>query len=215
MARPREFDQNEVLDRIVELFWARGFEATSIQDLEKATGLKRGSLYNAFGDKAALFRMALAHYLQGSAVRRWMAEIPNMRARSAVDNLLDRLAAEGAASEHGCLITNTMTELGARDPEVAEIVTGALHGLEKALEDLFTRAQSEGDLNPAADSKAMAQFVVVIVQGLRVLSKIRHDKTDLQRVADTAKQAIWERSDVDASRSSRGGFFDTLFGRPN
>ncbi len=213
MARPREFDQNDVLDKVVEVFWARGFEATSIQDLERATGLKRGSLYNAFGDKATLFREALGHYQQSSVVRRWLATAPEMTARQAIDGLLDKLVEAGAASSNGCLITNTVTELTNRDPDAAEIVAEALRQLELALASILTRARREGDLESDADPTALARFLVAVVQGLRVLSKVQDNRTALQQVADTAKTAIWNHPDT--PKPPRGGFLDSLFGRPN
>ena len=116
MARPREFDQNDVLDKVVGVFWSRGFEATSIQDLEEATGLKRGSLYNAFGDKATLFHEAFDHYMQQSAVRRVLNNGSNGSARDTIDAILDAVVEEGSKSKKGCLLTNTITELAGRDP---------------------------------------------------------------------------------------------------
>ncbi|CCQ72249.1 TetR/AcrR family transcriptional regulator [Magnetospira sp. QH-2] len=214
MARPREFDQNEVMNKVVEVFWSRGFEATSIQDLEGATGLKRGSLYNAFGDKATLFQEALSHYLEQSVVRRHLQTATTASARTIIDGLLDVVVQEGAASRKGCLITNTVTELAGRDAAVAETVTEALNGLNAPLIELLRRAQTEEDLAPDADVAALARYIVGTIQGLRVMSKVSDDRQSLQVIADSAKNALWCRTG-DGKAASKGGFFDSLFGKGN
>jgi len=97
MARPREFDEAEVLDAAVSCFWARGFEATSMRDLILETGLTGASLYNAFGDKQALYRRALDHYVEGSITAR-IQRCAELAPRAAITgffaDVLDRLGDE-------------------------------------------------------------------------------------------------------------------------
>ncbi|GAB6052196.1 TetR/AcrR family transcriptional regulator [Magnetospira thiophila] len=212
MARPREFDQNEVMDKVVDVFWTRGFEATSIQDLEAATGLKRGSLYNAFGDKATLFDLALAHYVEHSVVQRHLKTDTTATARKIIDGLLDVLVQEGARNKKGCLITNTVTELASRDANVAETMRNTLSTLEQTLTDLLRRAQAEKDLASDANVAGLARFLVGTVQGLRVMSKMHNDRQALQDIADGAKGALWCKTGEEKPES-KGGFFDKVFGK--
>lgn len=210
MARPREFDQDDVLDKVVEVFWSRGFEATSIQDLEGATGLKRGSLYNAFGDKATLFREAFDHYLKNSAVRRALAAHTGSSGKEAINAVLDAVVAEGATDSKGCLITNTATELAGRDTEVAAFVGQAVQDLQDKFDELCRRAQNDGDLTRGADPRALARFLAGVVQGMRVMSKVDQDGVALRDIAESTKVFLW-RNDPEDRRSQ--GFFGSLFGK--
>lgn len=121
MARPRAFDPGAALDAVTDTFWDKGFEATSLTDLEQATGLARSSLYQAFGDKRALFDAALDHYRAQQVdplladLERPGAGLPELRAYLAT--LAAALRADPALAARGCLMVNTMTELGSHDQD--------------------------------------------------------------------------------------------------
>src|SRR5215471_14534569 len=127
MARPKEFDPDEVLERIMEQFWLRGYEATSMDDLVRAAGIGRQSLYNEFGDKRALYLRALDRYgaSDGAAVLAILAKDAPIREtlREAFDALID-----GAIRDRdgkGCMLLNAATNLSAADGDVKRRVCAA------------------------------------------------------------------------------------------
>ncbi len=188
MARPREFDRDQVVDRAVEVFWRKGFEATSIQYLVEATGLNRGSLYNTFGDKAGLFEAVFGRYLATSPTQPVIAAAETGPPRQVIGEFFARLVELGTSdTEHrGCLMTNTAAELAARDERVAAQVTEAMQGLEEALFRLIERGQETGEIAPWRDPRSLARFLVASAQGLRITAKLNRDRAALEAIADIA-----------------------------
>lgn len=187
MARPREFDIDEALAQAIDVFWRQGYEATSVQDLVDATGLKRGSLYAAFGSKAGLFAAAMERYMEGTPVRRILENAGERPVRQVLRELFDELVAHGAGdrSRRGCLITNTAIELSPHNPEVAAKIADNLHDLEDRLADLLARGQERGEIDSARDPRALARYLVSSIQGLRVMSKIVPERRALEDIAET------------------------------
>lgn len=186
MARPQEFDRQEVIARAMNVFWRKGFEATSIQDLVDATKLNRGSLYNAFGDKAGLFAAVMEAYAAAAPdselVRALDAGGP---ARPAIETFFAALVERGAADKErrGCLIVNTASELVSRDPSVARWMEAAAHRQEKALTTLVERGQTAGEIAPWRDSRALGRFLFAAAQGLIVTGKVDPDPAVLEDIA--------------------------------
>ena len=117
MARPREFDEEAVLDAAIQCFWRRGYEATSVKTLIEETGLTAASLYNAFGDKRALFCTALDHYVEGSIgarIRRCRALEPRAAITAYFDEVLSRSL--GDRERKGCMLVNATLETAPQDP---------------------------------------------------------------------------------------------------
>jgi len=172
MARPRQFEQEQVMDAVMDTFWRRGYEATTAQDLVKATGLGRGSLYNAFSSKQALYEQALRHYQQRSRhnVEQLQQAGPvRERLRALLLSVLD--ADLGAAQQRGCLATNAAVDQAGHNPEVKALVRENFGILEKGLRQAIVRGQQAGELRPGTDADALAAFVLNAMQGLRVLAK--------------------------------------------
>lgn len=187
MARPREFDIDEALAKAVDVFWRQGYEATSVQDLVDATGLKRGSLYAAFGSKAGLFAAAMERYMAGTSVRRILENAGERPVREVLRELFDELVAHGAGdrARRGCLITNTAVELSPHNKEIASRIADNLHDMEDRLADLLTRGQERGEIDAARDPRALARYLVSSIQGLRVMSKIVPERRALEDIAAT------------------------------
>lgn len=170
MGRPREFDRDEALDRAVQVFWTRGFERTSVDDLTESMGIRRGSLYAAFGDKHQLFLEALERYEERfyRTSLRFLEEGP---AQDGIRRVFEQVVSECACGggTKGCFITNTAVGLAEDDPETASRVRANLRRLQGAFEAALARAE------PAAlrdrDPKALARFLTTSLQGLRVLSR--------------------------------------------
>ncbi len=181
MARTREFDEGEVLERALGVFWRRGYAATSVEDLTAATGLGRGSLYGAFGDKQALFIACLRRYtLGGQQVVLQALQHPDPR--QAIANAFAVMAARFSDPRFppGCLQTNTVLE----GPGIGEAVTrlnaAALAEFQAALYATLCRAQKLGQLRPGQDPLALAHFFATLALGLAVTSKQTADPAALQ-----------------------------------
>lgn len=184
MARPREFDADIALDRAMQAFWARGYKATSLDDLCTATGLGRSSLYAAFGGKRALLHRALERYEQ-DALRRIRAALAQPRpVREAiagfVDGLIDRIVA--GPGRAGCFIGNCAAELSG-DRATAARVRRSLENIEAAFGEGLARAQADGELADDADIASLARFLVSGIQGLRLVGKANPDRAALTDIA--------------------------------
>lgn len=184
MARPREFDADTALDRAMQAFWARGYKATSLDDLCKTTGLSRSSLYAAFGGKRALLHRALERYEQ-DALRRIRAALAQPRpVREAiagfVDGLIERIVA--GPGRAGCFIGNCAAELSG-DRATAARVRRSLENIEAAFGEGLARAQAGGELAADADIASLARFLVSGIQGLRLVGKANPDRAALTDIA--------------------------------
>lgn len=191
MPRPRTFDREEVLDRALETFWCQGYEATSVQDLVDTMGISRASLYNAFGSKHDLFMEVLKHY-EAQRVDRTIEMLrEGSSARRAIRDVFEHAIDEAlTADRRGCLITNTATEMCARDAECAEQVQRNFARVERAFETALQRGQASGELSFSRDVTALARFFTNTLQGIRVMAKTRLDRVALEDVVQVAMQVL-------------------------
>ncbi|MFI7610846.1 TetR/AcrR family transcriptional regulator [Nonomuraea terrae] len=192
MARPRTFDEQDVIDRAMELFWTRGYETTSVTDLTSALGVHPGTLYRTFGDKRALFLRALAHYherlaaglaptlLEGGPV------LPRIRA--VLIGWIDLAAQQD--QPRGCLIANTAGELLPGDEEVARSVRGVLSAVEDGFLQGLRAAARQGEISPELDLPAAAAMLTMLLEGLQVVVKADPDPRRLVAAVDTALLAL-------------------------
>ena len=196
MARPRQFTERDALDRAMATFWHHGYDATSVQDLVDATGLNRGSLYGAFGDKHGLFLRTLDHYTE-TVVAPWLgvleAEGTGLAAIRRFFGLLVASAA-GDRARRGCLMTNTALELGAVDEVVGGRVARHYDAIVRALGTALDRARAMGELAPAADIESLADFLACLTQGILVLARMAPQRDAIGRVAAEAlaHPAFWK-----------------------
>jgi TetR/AcrR family transcriptional repressor of nem operon len=189
MARTKEFDPNEALDRALDLFWRQGYEATSIADLVAHLGISRASLYDTFGSKHALYLRALDRYVEARGAED-VAELAQPGpALPAVRALVERFASEagGAAGARGCLVVNAACERLPADSEIKRRVDGSWGTLEVALTSALTRARAGGELAGECDPRALARFLVVVLQGLRVVGR---SDAEPARLTDAARTAL-------------------------
>jgi TetR/AcrR family transcriptional repressor of nem operon len=177
MARPRGFDEAEVLRKALGVFRARGFDGATLDELERATGLGRGSLYGAFGDKRALFRRALACYRETALDERLAALGAPGAGRAALLGFFRALADDASCDRErkGCLVTNCSVELADRDPDLSREVARNLDRFERAFAGAVTRAQAAGEIDPTRDAGQLARFLTVCMEGMLVLARIRPD----------------------------------------
>lgn len=191
MPRHKEFDRTEVLDRALELFWHRGYEGTSMQQLVDAMGIHRGSLYGTFGDKHALFLAALRRYDE-----LWISRFVEPLSapgpvRPAVRRVLEQAGREATEGvRRGCLATNSAVELAPHDPELARRVRAMLSRVEGALRAALERARGTGELSADVDPPAVARFLIGVLQGLRVLSRMGAEPETLRDTVEVSMKAL-------------------------
>jgi len=192
MARPREFDRNEVLEKAMQVFWSRGYEATSLTDLTRSMGLSKSSLYDTFGSKHGLFLEAIDFYRENvsSQIRSIIGidaparqVIANVLGR-AVDRILDPVG------KRGCLLNNTAVELGPNDTEAAARCSAGLAAVEDTFHRLLKRAQAEGQIASDKDVRALARFFTSTINGIMVMGKADPDRARLEDIARTAMEVL-------------------------
>ena len=170
----------------MNVFWSRGYHATALPDLLRATKLSRGSLYAAFGDKHSLFLLALDRYI-ADAVTRIDMELDTRK--DPVDGLRTYLAGyvertSGAHGRRGCLVIATAMELAGRDADVDRRIAGFFKIMEGRLSDTFSRAKAAGKLADGVTPANAARILVCFVEGLRVISKTAPAGAITQSAAD-------------------------------
>ncbi len=192
MARVKTFDPDAVLDRAVELFWRQGFEATGVQDLVDELGISRSSLYSTFGDKDQLYLKAFERYCAREAGPRH--ELLT-RGGSVMAGLRELLVGLAEAPEHhpdrrGCLVVNAAMERVPHDPATTAAVAAQLRRLEDALHAALLRGQAGGEVDPSRDARALARFLVTVVQGMRVVGKATAERAALLDTVEVALAGV-------------------------
>src|SRR5512146_3133160 len=209
MAGVKQFDRNEVLDRATALFWTRGYEATSIQDLVEATGINRGSIYGTFGDKQGMFLAAVDRYLE-TVARSLMVDLSDPDPRRAIERMFDSIIRRNSEPRfpRGCLITNTALECPFSGDLIARKIADAIRQQESGIYRVLRRAQAEGSLAAMLDARALARFFLGVAQGLNVVNKAVADPEMLKDIAITAMR-VWDEPGVprpsEASARHRSG----------
>ncbi|RTE08878.1 TetR/AcrR family transcriptional regulator [Paenibacillus whitsoniae] len=190
MARPREFDQEAVLDKAMELFWQKGYERTSIQDLVAHTGVHRGSLYDTFGDKNQLFLTCLDRFREVTKDRAFRILEEDGNSKELLSRYFDKLidlAMSEETARRGCFITNTAMELGAVDPVTSFRVGTYISDMEMSFYKFLIRAQQQGVLKTEHNAQEAARFLLSTRNGLYVLAKVVTDRKVLE---DAVKVAL-------------------------
>lgn len=184
MARPAEFERNDVLNKAMDVFWRTGYTGTSITDLVQATNLKPGSLYGAFKSKRDLFIEVIDTYSQRRVrnIREALAcyEHPIEAIHSFFDHFVEDLKKDEIG--RGCLMVNTMLELATEDSEIRERITHYLHDAEAAFAEVLTKAQQIGEMPVEQCPSATAKYLMANIWGMRVLSSTRPDPESYQQI---------------------------------
>jgi len=185
MGRPYEFDREETLSKAMELFWEKGYKATSIEDLVDRMGIRRGSIYNTFGDKHSLFIAAVEYYAKEVTSRTIkILESPG----SPLENI--KLFFETIVNTpsdkktRGCLISNTVVELAPHDEKVADTVRIILERIQNAFLHCLDKAVELGELPEDTDTKVLSHFLATSTHGLIVTGKSAVDNKQMKDVVD-------------------------------
>lgn len=184
MARNKEFDENEVLRKAMELFWIQGYEKTSMQDLVEYMGIHRRSLYDTFGDKHTLFIKALDHYNEIIRTRIENEVTQLNTVKDAIRKLFEMIIVRDVQQPIGCLTVNTAVELSLYDEQAAEKVMESFSKTELLLNNLVQRGQKSGEISKHHDAKKTSEFLHNSLVGLRVMTKTTDDIEKLNNIID-------------------------------
>ena len=185
MGRPRLFDLDGAVTSALKVFWKKGYSATTPAELLEALGVGKGSLYNAFGSKHALFEKALRRYGDDrvAGLAGWLAKKGPVRQR--INGYFERLAApeNEAKLRRGCFAANTAAEIGRSDPAAMKIVRSTFERMESVLEETLVEGQERGELDDALDAKAVASLLLATLVGITVLARVDGPSARTKRIA--------------------------------
>ena len=190
MVRPKAFDEEQALDAAMRAFWASGYAGTSTEDLFVATGLGRSSVYNTFTSKRDLFVAALRRYAEQKTATAAEVLEGARPVREKVRDIVWFSVDPDPADPLGCLVVNSMVELGPVDPEVAALLRRDNDHRLELLRTAFAVAMAAGEIDAGRDPLALANFVVATISGLRVMARGGTDRAVLESVAETALAAL-------------------------
>jgi len=177
MARPREFNEVAVLDAALHQFWNNGYEATSMRDLSEHTGMTTPSLYNAFGDKKALYRLVLDRYVRVTLEQ--CAQIFGSKHPPliALQQLFDITVTEALADNlhKGCFVVNTALEVAPHDQDFRDVVTEMFAEIEKYVRNAVQAGQQNGTIHSTQPAADIARLALSTILGLRVLARANPD----------------------------------------
>jgi TetR/AcrR family transcriptional repressor of nem operon len=193
MARPRGFDEDEVLRVARDQFWSTGYAAARVDDIAAATGLGKGSLYGAFGDKHQLFLRTFDDHCAGlvDAVRRAL-DGPDVAAYERLRAHVLKVA-EATASDvcrRGCLLAKGTAELSEQDPAVAATARRTFASIEELLTACVAGAQRAGDIAPDADPARLAGLLLAVLRGIEALGKGGGSPDSLRAIGETALSVL-------------------------
>lgn len=176
----------------MQVFWSKGYEHTSMQDLLVAMNLSKSSLYQAFGGKQQLFRRCLARYADQFAGRLYQGLATAPSGRRFIEEFLHSVLGEvaGTGEPRGCLVMNTASEFAQGEPEIALDVVQSVDRFRGALQAAVERAQREGDIAPDRDAWMLAAFLVSSMSGLKVQAKAGADSQTLRGIIEMVLKAL-------------------------
>lgn len=190
MARTKEFDEDQVLEKAIEIFWHKGYNGTSAQDLVTHLGLSRSSLYDTFGDKQKLFVVSLKKYQKQSQDQILHLFNISENIKETIQSIFKQAVLESLENRitKGCFMVNSSVERAMHDAEIAKIVQDNT----KTMEDIFTNAirkgQDLGQISKKTDAKVLARFIFNNYSGIRVLA--RTGENDKQIYDDIVKATL-------------------------
>lgn len=204
MARPRSFDETTVLDAALGSFWGRGYEATSIRDLTAAMGISGPSLYNAFGDKRALFAAALDHYCR-TKTHPMLLRIESKHAGSAAISaffaeIIERSIAD--RERRGCFLINSALEVAPHDKLIAKVVGAHLDAVRAFFARALSGSRISGKAPRSTDVDSAADHLLAVLLGVRVLARTRPERDLLEGIVATGLKML--SADGVTARRHRG-----------
>jgi TetR/AcrR family transcriptional repressor of nem operon len=192
MARTKDFDEGEVLAKAVQLFWHKGYNGTSMQDLVDGLGISRSSLYDTYGDKHTLFIKALESYKSSASGKMCDVVSNSGSAKEAVKRLFEMATSELLSDEQhrGCFMVNAEVEVAPHDKEVSELICQNDQQVENAFYAAIKKGQESGEIINKQDPRALARFIFNTVKGIRVTAKSTTDKAFFDDIIKLAMSVL-------------------------
>lgn len=195
MSKQAKFDRDEVIEKAKNLYWQKGYHATSMRNLQDVVDMRPGSIYAAFGSKDNLFKEALKRYAEESSeqLALCIADAPTVLAglKQFIRNVT--ISNKDSMPSGMCMIVKTVGELTHSDsPELLASATGILEGVENAFVQLFQQAIANKEISAAKDPVSLARYLQVQIIGLRTYSQISHDADALDRLIDELFEKLFK-----------------------
>jgi len=198
VGRPREFDPEDFLNTALECFWQKGYRATSMADLMKASGLASASIYKLYPDKRAIYLAALQHYMD-EGVTRGAKRDAELSPEAALRETLEFVALLSSApdGEKGCFTIAAASELLPGDEEVKSKVNNKFNSIINQLEKTICKGQAQGRFRHDESARVMALSIFMMLEGMRVYGKIQPDSEELKKCNAFIVGSVLLNRDVD------------------
>lgn len=190
MGRNKEFEEEAVLQKAMELFWKQGYEKTSMSDLVEHMGIHRKSLYDTFGDKHSLYLKAIDYYSVNTSERLKAVTLKAETASESIKSIFDIMINGTNERPWGCFIVNAATELALCDKEVEEKIEASFTQTEDLLGKLVRKGQAAGEFSSHLSAEALGEILHCSLLGIRVYSRTSASKEKLHRLADNFLQLL-------------------------
>ncbi|HTH83136.1 MAG TPA: TetR/AcrR family transcriptional regulator [Mucilaginibacter sp.] len=192
MARTKDFDEDDVLKKAVDLFWLKGYNATSMQDLVDGLGISRSSLYDTYGDKHTLFIKALESYQNANTGQMCKIVSSGKPAKQTMRVLLEMIVNELLCDTNhkGCFMVNAEVEVAPHDEKVNQIICANDQQVEDAFYLVIKKGQENGEIKNPQDARALARFTFNTVKGIRVTAKSTNDKAVFEDIINMALSVL-------------------------
>jgi TetR/AcrR family transcriptional regulator, transcriptional repressor for nem operon len=192
MARTKDFDENEVLAKAIKLFWQKGYNGTSMQDLVDGLGISRSSIYDTFGDKHQLYLKALCTYRQHAIAVRDRILNASVPAKAAIRQLMNLTIDQMIRDKQhkGCFLVNSAVENAPHDKETNAIICQNDRELENAFSEVIKRGQTNGEIASKQDPRALARFLFNNIVGIQVTAKSAADKAAFDDIVNLTMSVL-------------------------
>jgi TetR/AcrR family transcriptional regulator, transcriptional repressor for nem operon len=192
MARNKSFDTEETIAQAMQIFWLKGYQATSVEDLVNFLGINRQSMYDTFGDKHQLFKLALQKYRSNYGQMTIQTILGEGDIRTKLFNLLNGVieTAQQDPAQKGCMMVNVATELAPQDAEIAQIVAENRQKIENAIAQALLEAQEKGEISNKHSAQALAAFFFNTFSGMQVLARSNAPKNTMTEIMEVALSVL-------------------------
>lgn len=192
MARTKDFDEDEVLQKAMNLFWYKGYNGTSMQDLVDGLGISRSSMYDTYGDKHTLFMRALENYKKMGTAK-MKAIVDNApTAKAAIRRMFEYTVTELLRDDQhrGCFLVNAGVEMAPHDAEVSKMLCDNDKQLEECFNEAIKKGQNSAEISNEQSSHALAQFILNSIKGIRVTAKSGADKKVFKDIVEVTMKVL-------------------------
>lgn len=188
----KQFDVDKALDKAIKAFWSKGYDATSTQDLLDCMGINRGSLYDTFGNKHALFLQALRRFQDDYQARQLAKAAHDRSPRQAIHALFQSLLADALTDKErcGCFLVNSALDMAPHDAEIENIVAQGFRQIETFLAELIVRGQESGEIERTVDPVDVSRALLGLMIAMRVLARSLPKKHVLESIVSEAMRML-------------------------